>query len=553
MVMSLLRLFCAVALVLPARFALAKDPPQTNSVSASWKAKLFGMRGFPAIGPGMTESQLFPLIDEFGQYRHADWPGKIKSASGFAEQKRAEADDLARSPEPAHWDRYGGWKLGPQLAATGRFRTEKIDGKWWLIDPEGRLFWSHGIDCIDTAWSTTPITDRERWFAGLPARESPLGRFYGRGNWAPHNYYEGKSYETYNFTAANLSRKYGDDWLPQFHDLLHRRLRSWGMNTIGNWSDASIYRMRRTPYVVTIHSRGRTLEGSEGYWGKFADVFDPGFAASIRADAARHQEVSAEDPWCLGYFVDNELSWGSELSLAEAALTSPGDQPAKRVFLADLRAKYSSIDRLNAAWGTRYSSWRALEEGRTAPDPKKAYDDLAAFATKTAEQYFRTCRDAVHRSAPKILYLGCRFAWVNDRAVRAAGKYCDVVSFNRYLKGLADLRLPEGVDRPIMIGEFHFGALDRGMFHTGLVATASQKDRADAYRRYVRSAIHHPQIVGTHWFQFGDQAVTGRGDGENYQIGFVDVCDTPYAETIAASREIGAEMYGLRSQAAGAR
>ena len=190
-------------------------------------------------------------------------------------------------------------------------------------------------------WSTTPITDRQQWFAGLPAKDSPLGKFYGRGNWAPHNYYEGKSYEIYNFTAANLQRKYGDDWSRQFHDLLPRRLRSWGMNTIGNWSDASIYRMRKTPYVVTIHSGGRILEGSQGYWGKFADVFDPRFAESIRADAARHQAPSAEDPWCLGYFVDNELSWGDELSLAEAALASPADQPAKRALLADLRAKYS--------------------------------------------------------------------------------------------------------------------------------------------------------------------------------------------------------------------
>ena len=45
--------------------------------------------------------------------------------------------------------------------------------------------------------------------------------------------------------------------------------------------------------------------------------------------------------------------------------------------------------------------------------------------------------------------------------------------------------------------------------------------------------LGNPLIVGTHWFQYGDQATTGRGDGENYQIGFVDVCDTPYAETIA--------------------
>ncbi|MGO9109022.1 MAG: beta-agarase [Thermoguttaceae bacterium] len=530
--------------------ALAADPPQTHSVTESWKAKLFGMRGFPAIPADMTEAKLFPMIDEFGQYRHVDWPGKMHSKSELLGQKAVEADDLAKNPGPAQWDTFGGWKPGPQLAATGRFRTEKHDGKWWLVDPEGRLFWSHGIDCVDTGWSTTPITDREQWFASLPAKDSPLGKFYGHGYWAPHNYYEGKSYETYNFTAANLQRKYGDDWERQVHDLLHRRLRSWGMNTIGNWSEASIYGMRKTPYVVTIHSGGRTLEGSQGYWGKFADVFDPGFAQSIRAGAARHRAASADDPWCLGYFVDNELSWGNELSLAEAALASPADQPAKRAFLADLRAKYGSIEPLNKVWGTHHASWGALQGNRTVPDAKKAHDDLAAFATKTAEQYFHTCRDEVKRSAPNVLYLGCRFAWVNDRALCAAGKFCDVVSFNRYQKSVADLRLPEGVDRPIMIGEFHFGALDRGMFHTGLVATASQKDRADAYRRYVRSAIRHPRIVGTHWFQFGDEAVTGRGDGENYQIGFVDVCDTPYAETIAASREIGGELYALRTRAA---
>jgi agarase len=35
-------------------------------------------------------------------------------------------------------------------------------------------------------------------------------------------------------------------------------------------------------------------------------------------------------------------------------------------------------------------------------------------------------------------------------------------------------------------------------------------------------------------------------DEENYQIGFVDVSDTPYVETIAASREVGEKLYGER-------
>ena len=36
-------------------------------------------------------------------------------------------------------------------------------------------------------------------------------------------------------------------------------------------------------------------------------------------------------------------------------------------------------------------------------------------------------------------------------------------------------------------------------------------------------------------------------DEENYQIGFLDVADTPYAETIAASREVGSRLYRVRT------
>jgi agarase len=46
-----------------------------------------------------------------------------------------------------------------------------------------------------------------------------------------------------------------------------------------------------------------------------------------------------------------------------------------------------------------------------------------------------------------------------------------------------------------------------------------------------------------------DQPATGRGlDGENYQIGFLDICDTPYPEIITASREIGKELYAEITQ-----
>jgi len=60
--------------------------------------------------------------------------------------------------------------------------------------------------------------------------------------------------------------------------------------------------------------------------------------------------------------------------------------------------------------------------------------------------------------------------------------------------------------------------------------------------------LTNPQIVGTHWFQYGDQAFTGRGDGENYQIGFVDITDNPYPEIIEAARKIGYQLYQIRAK-----
>ncbi len=494
----------------------------------------------------MDESEFFPIIDEYGQFIHKDWPGKVKSKEDMAARKDEEAADLAQHPGPKDWDKYGGWSGGPQLEATGYFRVEKYKGKWWLVDPDGRLFWSHGIDCIRSSNGTTPITDREYLYQALPDQDSPFAQFYGEGRWAPHNYYEGKSYRTYNFTGANLLRKYGEGWEQEYSEMAHRRLRSWGMNTIANWSDDDIYLMRKTPYVATVNFGGRRLEGSEGYWGKFRDVFDPSFEAEVRRSMERQRDRTAGDPWCVGYFVDNEIAWGDEVSLAVAALVSPPDQPAKLVFVEDLKAKYGTIDNLNKAWGSQYASWDAVIQSRDEPDRKKAYADLTAFYTKTAETYFEKCRDAVKAVAPDNLYLGCRFAWVNPLAVKAAEKYCDVISYNFYRREIESVRLPGDMDRPVIVGEFHFGALDRGMFHTGLVPTESQEERAKAYKNYVNGGLRNPHIVGTHWFQYGDQATTGRGDGENYQIGFLDIADTPYPETIQACREVGYNMYEYR-------
>jgi len=169
--------------------------------------------------------------------------------------------------------------------------------------------------------------------------------------------------------------------------------------------------------------------------------------------------------------------------------------------------------------------------------------------------YYLTCKDVIKSNAPNKLYMGSRLhnnyypedlshqKWI----VPIAAKYCDVISFNRYRFVPNDLMPHDAsIDKPIIIGEFHFGAMDRGMLHTGLRSVQNQEQRGRAYFEYIKGALENPFLVGAHWFQYGEQAVTGRGDGENYQIGFLDVCDTPYQETIDACRKIGYQMYDIR-------
>lgn len=430
-----------------------------------------------------------PFVDVYGQFRHDDWPGKIHSDEELKKSAADEAKWLAEHGESpiAGCDAYGGWAAGPQLKATGYFRTEKVDGKWWFVDPDGHLFFSQGIDCVNHGEGVTGVQYREDYFETLPPKDDPVfGRFWGTAKWkAAHGFYAESNhypYATYNIGAANARRKYGDGWEKVAADLVHRRIRAWGLNTIGNWSQTDICRMGRTSYVLCLGTGGTPrLAWADGWWGKLPDPWNPAFERTLRQrsrDAARWMKT---DRWCLGVFVDNELSWSEDPRMKDVA-----------------------------------------------------------------EQYFSTVRKVLREELPNHLYLGCRIAWGTDVIYRAAARHCDVVSVNIYSRR-PDRDLPkDAVDKPMINGEFHFGALDRGMFHTGLVPTESQAERAQCYRDFVNACLDHPRMIGTHWFQWKDQPLTGRSDGENYQIGFLTITDAPYPEIVEASREVAAKMYERR-------
>jgi hypothetical protein len=170
---------------------------------------------------------------------------------------------------------------------------------------------------------------------------------------------------------------------------------------------------------------------------------------------------------------------------------------------------------------------------------------LAAF-----RRYLEVVNAAVRRHAPNHLNLGIRFGGdPNPAVLDAASRGFDVFSLNiyRYAPPRAALdRVYAMTGRPMLIGEFHIGVPERGLA-PGLVQAASQQERGVAYRYYVEQSLSHPAMVGTHWFQWVDQPATGRNDGENYNIGLVDVTDRPYAELVSAAKATHARLLAVHS------
>ncbi|HQE82077.1 MAG TPA: beta-galactosidase [Candidatus Hydrogenedentes bacterium] len=484
-----------------------------------------------------------PFVDKFGQYIQAEWPGKIHSEADLRARHEKELAALEAAPVVPGQDALGGWADGPQLEATGWFRTEKRDGKWWLVTPEGHLFLSWGVNCIYPG-DMTFITGRKSWFEWLPEKDGPFSEFLGSHRALMLADAIGGEGQTVRFYAMNQKRTFGDAWEQEFRSLAFKRLRAWGFNTIANWSMREALEESTMPFTVTTGSGGgRALEASSGYWGKMMDVFDPEFPVRVDGNVRRDAAPFAANPLVVGYFVDNEMSW---VAIASSTLSCPPEQPARVVFIDRLKAKYETVEALNAAWGIAAESWDAVRLPQKETSASKA--DAEEFEYAFAHHYFQTIAEAIDKYAPNQLYLGCRFTpvYCPKPVLQACADVVDVVSINFYLPQVPPAILSD-IDKPVVIGEFHFGALDRGMFHTGLCAAANQDERGKLYGQYVRSVAEHPNFVGCHWFKYTDQPLTGRSlDGENYSIGLVTGVDVPHETFLKYVKDAHTGIYAHR-------
>lgn len=171
---------------------------------------------------------------------------------------------------------------------------------------------------------------------------------------------------------------------------------------------------------------------------------------------------------------------------------------------------------------------------------------MRSFSKEMLGRYVEIPSRACRQADPNHMILGMRWAWISVPDLVTGWENFDVFSINCYavdptdaIQNIVNL----GVDLPVMIGEFHFGALDAGPSATGLEGVPSQHDRGTAYRFYCEKAVAHKNGVGCHYFQCYDQFCLGRFDGENYNIGLFDICSQPYPDMMEQVKLCSSEMY----------
>jgi hypothetical protein len=437
-----------------------------------------------ATDPGDAVLEGTPLIDEFGQYTHADWPGKAHSLDDLEKAWAAEAKSLQKPMRGR--DQYGGFSK-TRARATGFFHAEQIDGVWWLVDPDGHWFFSDGANGVGV-FAGTRIQGREDLFAALPPANLIPNPFPGRP-------FSG------SFYSWNLQRRFGDDWRAKWADVTTKRMAAWGFNTMHNWG-ATNQVEPRVPYALMMRGwqTGNSIMG-------LPDVYAADFAGRVDEAAASQLEPRKNDPWMLGFFIGNEPPWpGRESALCDAVLAGPD----------------SAMQQHLKAW---------LAGGDTRERRK-------SFVLDAFHLYVDTINAAIRRHDTNHLNLGIRFGGEPSDDVLKAAQGFDVFSVNIYdyapSRKTLD-RIYSIAQRPILIGEFHIGAPERGMAQ-GLVQAMNQEERGVGYRYYVEQCAADPNVVGAHWFEWVDEPAAGRNDGENYNIGIIDVTDQPYPEMVAAAK-----------------
>lgn len=406
--------------------------------------------------------------------------------------------------------KYGG-RADRRLKATGFFRTAQEDGRWWLVDPEGFLFCSAGVNAVRPGNDVT--------FGSSRANREAMQQKYG-------------SVERWAEGAAALLRKYG-------------------FNGAGGFSAAGLLRgvPGRLPYTVSLsfmnsfqhHQRKQGDGRGPGYPKQCIPIFDPGFGPYCD-EYAKSLVAYRNDPYLLGYFSDNEL-------------------PAPENLL-DVCLALDPNDGGVAAGREAARSWLAKRKGLRKPVAADLTDDdRDAFREFALSCYYESTTRAIREYDPNHLCLGSRLLThqLGSRGIiSAAARYLDVISMNVYWRWeLA----PEWIElwrrvaaKPVLLTEFYAKAEDAGRKYglknqsgAGWIVP-TQRDRALFYQHFALAAIECKRCVGWHWFKYMDndpEDTTTDPSNRDSNKGIVTIRYEPYTEMLDGMGALNREIYRL--------
>ena len=404
----------------------------------------------------------------------------------------------------------------PQEAADF-YSFGQRDGIWWFIAPGNRPFFSLGVTCVDLGGKPTD---------GAEHVEYVYSDFYD----SPESW------------AADTVQ----------------RLQSWDFNTIGGWSSEHV-NGKGMPDTPVLH-----IGASTGlHWG---DLFDEAMARAVYDLVENMAAPRSQDPNLLGWFSDNELGWYAETSFLTYLKAAPESATRQRL-IAMLRERYGAdAEALGKDFVLRgATSFEDLARGgmlhlKPGGGGREA---VHAFAEIVATRYYQLMHDAIRKFDPNHLILGDRYNGYYPWAVaRAAAPFVDVISTNASFADTKDgAMLPFFVQtlhrltgKPVVVSEYYSAAMEnqsgnRNSSTNAFIKVQTQTERTLVFERSLHEMLASPHIVGAHWFQYFDEPPAGRGDGEDFNFGLVDIHNEPYPMLIEAMTRLNAEATTLHRNA----
>ncbi len=503
-----------------------------------------------------------PMVDEMGQRKGYEWPGKMHSTKELTEYLQGELEKAkAIGGYPEGWSSFGGYtKIS--FDKTGYFHTHHDGKRWWLVDPEGYAFYSNGV-CYGSRMGVHGFVDgMETMFDWLPDHEDPMWKdCWTEASEIPefvkrNGKESGKGRRMFNFARANMIRAFGSEgWWDAWVTINAARLKHWGINTIGvgvnNYMDEHVneyLKKAAIPFVWTLKEFPLT---KTCIYRDFPDVFSPEYEEGARRFALEQLSPFIGNPYMIGYFITNEPEWLFQASVnpAERVLAYSGHLYSKDALIEYLKARYKQdIHAFNAAWGLDLGGFDALQtpiEGADGlSDSSRA--DLEAFRDILIAKYSAVPSQALRAVDPDHMNLGMRYARLTPNEF-AGNAHFDICSFNCYQVDPTprfDI-VAEKDTRPGLVGEWHIAGDEMRNIATGLIRAYGQVERTKACIYYMEQAMAHTCSVGAHYFEMNDQPVLGRFDGECMQHGLITICNMPYAELTQAMETLAEHMYDI--------